>query len=382
MKKHSVETIAVHAGEPRDKICGAVNLPIFQSATYLYSGETSYEDLKYIRLNNTPNHIALSQKLAALEEGESAMVTASGMAAISDSLLAFLGSGDHIIAQNCLYGGTRDLITREFPKIDIEVDFLEELSPECLEKHIKSNTRVLLVESITNPLLQIENLIAAADFARRKGIISMIDNTFASPANFKPIHIGFDLILHSCTKYLNGHSDLVAGAVIGKTEYIKSINHRNIHFGATLDPHTCFLLQRGIKTMPLRMKQHNKNAAALAEFLSGHPGVQKVYYPGLPGSGGDEETKQLFSGFSGMLSVELKGTLDLTRRFLERLELPVEAPSLGGVESLVSRPSVTSHSGLTAAERGKMGISDCLIRISAGVEGTDDLIDDFKQALR
>ncbi|MFH1965433.1 MAG: PLP-dependent transferase, partial [Acidobacteriota bacterium] len=280
-----------------------------------------------------------------------------------------------------LYGGTRDLITREFPKIDIEVDFLEELSPECLEKHIKSNTRVLLVESITNPLLQIENLIAAADFARKKGIISMIDNTFASPANFKPIHIGFDLILHSCTKYLNGHSDLVAGAVIGKTEYIKKINHRNFHFGATLDPHTCFLLQRGIKTMPLRMKQHNKNAAALAEFLSGHPGVRKVYYPGLPGSGGDEETKHLFSGFSGMLSVELKGNLDLTRRFLGRLELPVEAPSLGGVESLVSRPSVTSHSGLTAAERDKMGISDCLIRISAGVEGTDDLIDDFKQAL-
>jgi cystathionine beta-lyase/cystathionine gamma-synthase len=188
--------------------------------------------------------------------------------------------------------------------------------------------------------------------------------------------------MHSCTKYLNGHSDLVAGAVIGKSEYIKAINHRNLHYGGTLDPHTCFLLQRGIKTLPLRMKQHNRNGAALAEFLSGHPGVHKVYYPGLPSSGGNEETKKLFSGFSGMLSMELKGTPDLARRFLEKLELPVEAPSLGGVESLVSRPCVTSHSGLTEAERAKMGISDSLIRVSTGVEGTDDLIDDFKQALQ
>jgi cystathionine beta-lyase/cystathionine gamma-synthase len=382
MKELSVETLAVHAGEPRKKICGSVNLPIFQSATYLYTGESTYEDLKYIRLNNTPNHLALSQKLAALEEGESAIVAASGMAAISDSLLAFLESGDHIIAQNCIYGGTRDLITREFPKYGIEVDFLEELSPENLERHIKPRTRVLLVESITNPLLQVENLVATADFARCKGLISLIDNTFASPVNFKPIRYGFDLVLHSCTKYLNGHSDLVAGAVIGKSEYIKAINHRNLHYGGALDPHTCFLLQRGIKTLPLRMKQHNRNGAALAEFLSGHPGVSRVHYPGLPGSGGNEETKKLFSGFSGMLSMELKGTPNLARRFMEKLELPVEAPSLGGVESLMSRPCVTSHSGLTQAERDKMGISDTLIRISAGVEGTDDLIADFKQALQ
>jgi cystathionine beta-lyase/cystathionine gamma-synthase len=382
MKKHSIETAAVHAGEPKEKIFGAVNFPIFQSSTYLYSGETSYENVKYIRLNNTPNHKALSQKLAALEDGETALVTASGMAAISDSLLAFLQTGDHMMAQNCVYGGTRDLVTREFSRFGIEVSFLENLSRTTLEKHLKSNTRVLLVESITNPLMQVDNLIEAANFSREKGLVSMIDNTFASPVNFKPAGIGFDLVLHSCTKYLNGHSDIVAGAVVGKAEHIKLINQRNFHFGATLDPHACFLLQRGIKTMPLRIRQQNINAAALAEFLAGHPGVEKVNYPGLPGSGGDTETKKLFSGFSGMLSVELKNAPSRTRGFIDRLEIPVEAPSLGGVESLVSRPSVTSHSGLSPAERQVMGISDFLVRISVGVEGTDDLIDDFKQALR
>ncbi len=382
MKKHSIETAAVHAGEPRDKICGAVNFPIFQSSTYLYTGESSYEDVKYTRLNNTPNHVVLGEKLAALEEGEGALVTASGMAAVSDSLLSFLKSGDHMMAQNCIYGGTRDLITREFSRFGIEVSFLNDLSRKTLEKNLKPNSKVILVESITNPLMQVENLVEAANFSREKGLVSMIDNTFASPFNFKPISIGYDLILHSCTKYLNGHSDIIAGAVIGKAEYIKKIRQRNLHFGATLDPHACFLLQRGIKTMPLRVKQHNQNAAALAEFLVGHPGIKKVYYPGLPGSGGDEETKKLFSGFSGMLSVELKNASETTRKFLNKLEIPIEAPSLGGVESLVSRPSVTSHSGLSAGEREIMGISDFLIRVSLGVEGTDDLIDDFNQAVR
>jgi len=382
MKKHSIETAAVHAGEPKDKICGAVSFPIFQSSTYLYTGESSYEDVKYTRLNNTPNHLVLGEKLAALEEGEAALVTASGMAAVSDSLLSFLQSGDHMMAQNCIYGGTRDLLTREFSRFGIEVSFLEDLSRKTLERHLKPNSKVLLAESITNPLMQVENLVEAASFSREKGLVSMIDNTFASPVNFKPLSIGFDIILHSCTKYLNGHSDIIAGAVIGKAEHIKMIKQRNLHFGATLDPHACFLLQRGIKTMPLRVKQHNHNASALAEFLVGHPMIKKVYYPGLPGSGGDEETKKMFSGFSGMLSVELKNAAETTRKFLSKLEIPIEAPSLGGVESLVSRPSVTSHSGLSAAEREVMGISDFLIRISVGVEGTDDLIDDFNQALQ
>ncbi len=381
MNEWNIETKAVHAGEPEEKACGAVTLPIFQSSTYIYGGEDSYESLKYIRLNSTPNHVALGLKLAALEDGEAGLVTASGMAAVSDSLLAFLENGDHMLAQNCIYGGTRDLLTRELPRHGIEVSFLNDLSRECLESSIRPNTRVLLVESITNPLMQIENLVEAAAFARRKGLISMIDNTFPTPFNFRPLGVGFDVVLHSCTKYLNGHSDIAAGAAIGKSEYIKMINHRNIHFGATLDPHACFLLQRGLKTMPLSMRQHNIHASDLAEFLSGHPGITRVHYPGLPGSGGDAETKSLFSGFSGMLSVELGGDLRRAREFLGRLRLPVEAPSLGGVESLVTIPSLTSHSGLTAEERRMMGISDSLVRISTGIEGTDDLIEDFRQAL-
>ena len=381
MAKYSMETRAVHSGESRGKIGDAVILPIFQTSTYLYNGESSYEDLRYIRLNNTPNHDAVCRKLASLEEAETALVTASGMAAISDALLSFLEKGDHLLAQNCIYGGTRDLIVRDLPRYGIEVDFLEDLSRESLEKGLRSNTKVLLAESITNPLMQVENLVEAAKFSREKGLVSMIDNTFASPCNFRPISIGFDLVLHSCTKYINGHSDLVAGAVIGKDEHIRKINHRNIHYGATLDPHACFLLHRGMKTLPLRMGQHNGNAASLAEFLAEHPGVERVYYPGLPGSGGHEETKRLFSGFGGMLSIELKDAAEKTTQFLNRLELPVEAPSLGGVESLITRPSLTSHAGLTAAERKQAGIGDYLVRISTGIESAKDLVADFKQAL-
>lgn len=381
MKKWSFATSAIHAGDSGEKIGGAVTLPIFQSSTYLYEGQSSYSDLKYIRLNNTPNHIALCRKIAALEGAEAAVVTASGMAALSDSLLSVLQQGDHLLAQNCIYGGSRDLVSHEFPRHGIEVDFVESLSRRDLEAGLKANTGALLVESITNPLMQIDDLIEAAEFAREKGIVSIIDNTFPTPYNFQPLAVGFDLVIHSCTKYLNGHSDLVAGAVAGARPLIEKVNNRNIHFGATLDPHTCFLLDRGIKTLPLRMKQHNSNAEALAGFFASHPGIEKVHYPGLPGSGGSDRARELFRGFGGMLSIELRGGEKETERFIGRLQIPANAPSLGGVESLITIPARTSHSGLSPAERQRMGISESLVRISTGVEGIEDLVEDFEQAL-
>jgi len=382
MKKWSFSTSAIHAGETGEKIEGAVTLPIFQSSTYLYEGQSSYGELKYLRLNNTPNHISLCRKIAALEEGEAAIVTASGMAAVSDSLMAVLQQGDHMLAQNCIYGGSRDLLSREFPRHGIEVDFVESLARKDLEAGMQANTRALLVESITNPLMQIDDLVQAAEFAREKGIVCLIDNTFPSPFNFQPLKIGYDMVIHSCSKYLNGHTDLVAGAVIGSREMIEKVNHRNIHFGATLDPHTCFLLNRGIKTLPLRMRQHNSNAAALAEFFARHPKIARVHYPGLPGSGVNARTRKLFNGFGGMLSIELKGGKKENEGLIRGLQIPANAPSLGGVESLITIPARTSHAGLSPEERKSTGISDNLVRISVGIEGVEDLLEDFEQALQ
>ncbi|RMF66875.1 MAG: aminotransferase class I/II-fold pyridoxal phosphate-dependent enzyme [Calditrichaeota bacterium] len=378
--KH-IETKAVHAGEPDPRIQGAVAMPIFQSAMFEYAGETSYHDLKYIRLNNTPNHQALHAKLAALENAEAALVTASGMAAISTALLTVLGAGDHFLAQDCLYGGTRDLITTDFPALNISCDFIEGSAPDSWEKKLKPNTRAIYVESMTNPLLQVADLKAVVAFAKAHGLVTLIDNTFATPVNFRPIEWGFDLVLHSCTKYLNGHSDLVAGAVLGKREMIERITHKLNHLGGSLDPHACFLLHRGVKTLAVRMKQHNENALALAQFLEQHPGVEKVNYPGLASHPAHALARELFEGFSGMLSFELRGGLEATERFMQRVNLAIKAPSLGGVESLVTRPAITSHAGMPREDRLALGITDSLVRVSVGIEAKEELLEDFARAL-
>src|ERR1700704_6083001 len=221
-----LETKVVHAGAPSPRIEGAVSMPIFQSAMFEYAGETSYHDLKYIRLNNTPTHVALHAKLAAIENGEAALVAASGMAAISTTLLTVLKPGEHLLAQNCLYGGTHDFLTTEFAQLGIETDFIDADDPDSWEQLIRPPTRAIYVESLTNPLLQVADLEAVVRFAKTHGLVSMIDNTFTSPVNFRPLERGFDLSLHSCTKYLNGHSDIVAGAAIGSTAWIKRITHR------------------------------------------------------------------------------------------------------------------------------------------------------------
>lgn len=377
-----IETKLIHDGEPRPRIAGSVSMPIFQSSTFEYAGEEGYHDIRYIRLNNTPNHLALHEKLAGLENGEAALVTASGMAAISTSLLSLLSSGDHLLAQDCLYGGTHDLITKDFPSFGIEVDFVDGDDPDSWRKRLKPNTKVFYVETISNPLLQVTDLKAVVNFAKEHNLVSLVDNTFASPMNFRPPEWGFDLSLHSCTKYLNGHDDIVAGGVIGRAHLVERIKHRLDHLGGTLDPHACYLLHRGIKTLAVRMRHQNESALAIANFLEASSTVKKVNYPGLASHPQHGRARELFDGFSGMLSFELAGDVADADRFMRSTTLPIVAPSLGGVETLITRPATTSHAGLSADERRRLGISDNLIRVSVGIESTEDLIEDFKRAMR
>ena len=377
-----IDTKLIHAGEPIPLIGGAVSMPIFQSSTFEYKGQSSYHDLRYIRLNNTPNHVALHQKMAALENAEDALVTASGMAAISATLLTLLGSGDHLLAQDCLYGGTHDFITRDLPGLGISYDFVDGDEPGSWKDQLKPNTKAFYVETVTNPLLQVADLKAVVEFAKANGLVSIIDNTFASPINFRPPELGFDLSLHSCTKYLNGHSDIVAGAVIGRGDLIEKITHKLNHLGGSLDPHACFLLHRGMKTLAVRMRHQNESALEIARFLEAHPAVAKVNYPGLESHPAHWRARDLFEGFSGMLSFELQGGVEAAERFMQGTTLPIIAPSLGGIETLVTRPATTSHSGMAPEERQRLGISDSLIRLSVGIESTEDLIEDFRHALQ
>ena len=376
-----IETDVIYAGEVESRFSGAVVLPIFQSATFEYGGQGDYNDLKYIRLNNTPNHVVLHDKLAVLEGGEAALVTASGMAAVTTVLLSLLRHGDHLMAQDCLYGGTMTFLTRDFADFGMSVGFFAGNDPDSWEKCLKPETRAIHVEPMTNPLLEVADLEAVVAFAKAHQLVSIIDNTFASPVNFRPLTMGFDVVIHSCTKYLNGHSDIVAGGVVASAEIIKRVTHRLNHLGASLDPHACFLLHRGIKTLALRVKQQNKNALQLANFLVNHARIEAVHYPGLKTHPQHARASRLFAGCGGVLSFEIAGGVADANRLMARLHRPVIAPSLGGVETLVTRPVQTSHSGMTPEQRRSAGISDKLIRVAVGIEDGDDLCADFAQAL-
>jgi cystathionine beta-lyase/cystathionine gamma-synthase len=316
-----------------------------------------------------------------LENAEAAVVMSSGMAAITTTLLTFLSAGDHFLTQECLYGGTHDFFTKDLISLDISFDFIDGDDPDSWEQKLRPNTRAFYVETMTNPLLQVADLQAVSTFARAHDLVSIIDNTFASPINFRPPEWGFDLSLHSATKYLNGHSDIVAGIVIGRAGLVEQVTHKLNHLGGSLDPHTCFLLHRGLKTLAVRMRYQNESALRIAVYLDSHPAVQSVNYPGLEGHPNHHRARDLFDGFSGMLSFELKGGADEADRFIQNVVLPTSGPSLGGVETLITRPVTTSHSGMSAEDRRASGISDSLIRLSVGLEATEDLIADFEQAL-
>jgi cystathionine beta-lyase/cystathionine gamma-synthase len=379
----TLETNLVHAGRAEPRWGDAVVSPIFQSANFLSADETTYDSVRYGRLSNSPSHQALQARLAAIEGGEAALVSASGMAAITASILAFAGSGDHLLTAKTLYGGTQGFLDREGRGLGLTytaIDLADPKGVSAWEQWVRPETRVVYVEAISNPLVEVGDLERVAAFARDLGLVSVIDGTFASPVNFRPLEHGFDLVVHSATKYLNGHSDLIAGVVAGSAERIAEVRRVQNHLGGSLDAFGCYLLERGLKTLALRVARQNASALALAQRLAERPEVRRVNYPGLESDPGHRFAARLFSGFGGMLSF-YADSVERAELFLDRLTIPVHAASLGGLETLVVRPSRSSHLGQTAEERERLGITDDLIRVSVGIEDLDELAADFVRAL-
>lgn len=376
-KKRGLNTICTHTGELKDdRYKGAVS-PLYMSTAYPFE---QVDQRRYPRYFNTPNQQGLAIKIAALEHAEAALVFGSGMAAISTALLAFLKSGDHVVLQKMLYGGTYSLVSEQFERYGISYSFTEGMEPHDFEACIQGNTRVIYIETPSNPLLTITDLAAVSRLAKRHGILTMIDNTFASPVNQNPIDFGIDVVIHSATKYMGGHSDILAGAVASSREHIQQIVSLAKNLGGNLSDYTVWLLERSIKTMGIRVKAQNENAGRMARYLMEHPDVAAVYYPGLPDHPGHEVAKAQMKGYGGMLSFELKEGLDASA-FQQSLRLIKSVMSLAGVESTVLSPAKTSHAPLPVEERRKQGIADGLIRFSLGIEDFEDLAADIEQAI-
>ncbi len=376
-QKIGFNTICTHVGEIEDtQFKGAIS-PIYLSTSY------AFEDVpvkRYPRYFNTPNQEALCKKLAMLEHGEASLIFGSGMAAISTSLFAFLQKGDHIVLQRTLYGGTANLVNEEFHKYGIEYSYVDSQTTEGFAEKIQSNTKVIYIETPSNPLLTITDIKAIAELAKEHGIITMIDNTFASPVNQNPILLGIDIVIHSATKYLGGHSDILAGAVISSQAHMDRIFDLAKNFGGSLSDFTVWMLERSIKTLGLRVRQQNNNAMQLAQWLAQHEAVTAVYYPGLQSHPDHQLAKEQMNGFGGMLSFELKEAID-SAAFQKSLKLIKSSMSLAGVESTILSPTLTSHALLTPEERAHQGINDGLLRFSVGIEEPEDLMADINQAI-
>ena len=369
-------TQSVHEGSHGDpQFKGTVN-PIYPSSAY------DYEDLpetQYPRYFNTPNQRAAASKIAALENGEDGLIFSSGMAAILTSLFAFLKKGDHAVLQNDLYGGSFAALVTEFPRYGIEYTLVDGSNPENFEKAIRKETKVIYIETPSNPTLKITDIKAVAGIAKKHGLLTIIDNTFASPVNQNPIDLGIDIVTHSGTKYIGGHSDLCCGAAVASSAHIKQIWNSAIHFGGSLDAFTSYLVERSLKTIVLRVRQQNQNAMTIAQYLKSSSKIGKVYYPGLPDHANHAVAKaQMQGGFGGMLAFEVKGNADA---FMSKTKLIKRAISLGGVESTMTSPVKTSHAKMSAAERATIGVTDNLVRFSVGIEEASDLIADIEQAL-
>ena len=373
-----ISTLAVHAGSPAHAAGMPVVSPIVPAATFYTDAEPTGEVL-YTRYGTNPNHLVVAQKLAELEGAEAALVLASGNAAMALSLLTQVGAGDHIVAQRELYGGTLELLNKEFPRLGIQTTYVR--SDDGWRSALQANTRVLLMECPVNPTLRIPDVRKVAALARESRIPLFIDATFGTPINFRPLELGASLVIHSGTKYFGGHSDVTAGVVAGSAEIVEQVRIKLKSFGSVLDPHAAWLLERGIKTLAIRIERHNHNGITLAERLEKHPAVERVFYPGLPSHPDHENARQLLRGFGGMVSFVVRGGDEAALRVCNRLKVLSVAPSLGGVESLVSMPRFTSHAALTDADRRSRGIDAGFIRVSLGIEDADDLWQDLSQAL-
>lgn len=373
---HSKETLAVHSGHIDSSYKGTNN-PVHTSTSYKYLDD---EDISYTRYSNTPNQKAVVEKVASLENTDTGIVFSSGLAAVSSTLLTFLRKGEHIIFQQGLYGGTTNFILSELDKFGIEYTLLGNNALSSFEAAIQHNTKLIYIETPSNPLLAVIDLQEMADFARKNNLLSIVDNTFASPVNQTPHDFGIDLVIHSATKYLGGHSDICAGFVLGKSDLIGRVKHTAINFGGSLNPLMCHLLERSLKTLYVRVNHQNKNALQIAHFLEAHEKIGKVNYPGLSSHPEHETAKNQMHGFGGMLSFELEGQ-DIVD-FQKKLKLITPAISLGGVETIISAPVLTSHKKLSPEQRKNEGIKNNLLRLSVGIEHVDDLIGDLDQAMK
>lgn len=376
--KKGKHTVCIHQGQIKDEQFGGSVSPIYMASSYPF---LDVEKNRYPRYFNTPNQEVISSKVAALENAEAALPFSSGMAAISTSLFAFLQNGDHVIFQNEIYGGSYNLVQKDFARYGIEYSFTKGLDIKHFENEIRDNTKVIFIETPSNPLLNITDVKAVADLAEKHGILTMIDNTFASPLNQTPLDLGIDISIHSATKYLSGHSDISAGVVAGSAKNIEKIMMQARNLGGNLSDFMCFLLERSIKTLALRIEKHNENAQYIADHLSLNPMISKVYYPGLKTHKNHEIAKSQMHGFGGMLSFELNKEFD-SKLFQKRLLMIKPSMSLAGVESTIIQPSLTSHALLSAQERENQGISDNLLRLSVGLENKEDILADIEQALR
>lgn len=375
-----LSTLGIHAGEGPRHPGRPVVPPIVQSSTFLWGDPTDGE-LLYSRYGNNPNQEALGRKIAALEGMEAGAALASGMGATAMTLLALVGAGDHIVASSHLYGATRAFLKGELPRRGVETTFVDPWREGAWEAALTPRTRVLFVETPTNPTLRIVDPRPLAALARARGVRLVMDATFASPVNLRAGALGVDVVIHSATKYLGGHSDLIAGAVAGPADLVAEVVRMARLYGPSLDPHAAWLLDRGLRTLDLRVRRHNDNALALARWFEGRRGVGRVLHPGLENHPDHALAREILQGFGGMLSVVLDGGADAADRFTRALRLALVAPSLGGVETLVSQPRHTSHAALTDQERREQGIEDGFVRISVGVEDVEDLKSDFAAAL-
>jgi cystathionine gamma-synthase len=388
-----LSTQSVHTGEAKSKPYGSLTTPIVQTSTYTFADTAEIvahmrrkeqglplERGEYGRYGN-PTQEAVERKLAALEGGDAALVLASGMAVITNALLTFLSAGDHCILTDDCYRRTRQFSLEFLKRLGIACTLAPMGDYEALEAAITPRTRLILTESPTNPYLRVIDLDRLAEIGRRRGLLTIVDATFGTPVNVRPLERGIDLVIHSATKYLGGHNDLLAGAVAGRSALVAQMRETNHLLGAVADPHALYLLLRGVKTLALRMARHNENGQRLAEFLERHPAVRRVWYPGLPSHPDHALARRTMRGFGGVVSFEVAADLEGTARFIDALRIPYIGPSLGGVESIVEQPALMSHFTLNEEERAAIGIRGELVRYAAGVEDADDLISDLAQAL-
>lgn len=380
-KSFGLSTVAIHGGAEPARAGDPVVPPIVQSVNYVQEIGTA-EGLKYTRYANTPNAERVQKRIAQLEGAEASLVLSSGMGATACALLALLRPGDHLLASSFIYGGTHRLLTEEFVRHGIDVTLVDPLEPRAWRKRLRRETRAIFIESPVNPTCRVLDMRPISYLTKEVGLALVVDSTFASPVNFRPIEHGADVVIHSATKYLNGHSDVLAGVVAGTEPYIQEVLQKEMVWGQTPDPFALWLLERGLRTLDIRVRRQNDSAMRIANWCADRKEIKRVHYPGLADHPDHEVARDMLDSYGGMLAIELSGGGKSTERFLKRLKLITHAASLGGVESLVCEPRYTSHERLSGEERLRIGIPDGLLRFSIGIEDADDLIADIEQALK